>query len=249
MRGNVKTIKITACFSVILAITTYLITIKNYYFAVECKWLPDSFLIATFGGAFASMLVVMICEVSKYYQNRENTETFIFEHLRYLYGRLWTIKKNLEFLKLQDENIPRNAITQVISYAEAEMNAIFFSDYAPLKKNNAFLREKMDYNKTIFPRIQKFLFDCRTLEMAIIKDEIIKSERKRGHNCEVANNKVLVLTKLLEKEKESLTLIDGILTRIDKLCNGKYNWASIRDNMVKSIPDTRTDWVEKFLKD
>lgn len=88
MRSNVKTIKLTTRLSLTLAAMTYLISIKGVLGIDEIKWLPDTFLFAVFGGAFASMLVVMICEISKYYENRESTETFLYSHLYYLYGQL-----------------------------------------------------------------------------------------------------------------------------------------------------------------
>lgn len=92
MRSNVKTIKLTIWSSMLLATVTYFISVKGILGASDLKWLPDTFLLAVFGGAFASMLVVMICEISKYFENRESTETFLFSHLYYLYGQLRVIQ-------------------------------------------------------------------------------------------------------------------------------------------------------------
>ncbi len=79
MRGNVKTIKLTAWLSLFLVAISYIIAVKGNFGVCECKWLPDTFLLAVFGGAFASMLVVLICEISKYIQNRESAETYLVE--------------------------------------------------------------------------------------------------------------------------------------------------------------------------
>ena len=105
MRGNVKTIKLTAWLSAIFALITYFISIKGMLGISDLKWLPDIFLLAVFGGAFASMLVVLICEISKYVQNRENAETYLFSHLYYLYGQLQMISKNINFLVAQKDYI------------------------------------------------------------------------------------------------------------------------------------------------
>lgn len=86
MNGSVKIIKLTTWLSVLLAVITYIITIKGNFGVCELNWCPDSFLLAVFGGAFASMLVVLICEISKYYQNRESAETYLVSHLYYLYS-------------------------------------------------------------------------------------------------------------------------------------------------------------------
>ena len=44
MRSNVKTIKLTTRLSLILAVITYLISIKGVLGLDEIKWLPDTFL-------------------------------------------------------------------------------------------------------------------------------------------------------------------------------------------------------------
>ena len=157
MRGNVKTIKFTAWLSLILAFITYFISIKGLLGLEDLKLLPDIFLIAVFGGTFASMLVVLFCEISKYLQNKSDAETFIFSHLYYLYGQLQVILKNIDFLSKNNNYIHKNAITQLIANAEAEANAIYYAEYVPYRKKNAILTEKQNYNNNIFPVILNFL--------------------------------------------------------------------------------------------
>lgn len=241
MRSNVKTIKLTTRLSLILAVITYLISIKGVLGIDEIKWLPDTFLFAVFGGAFASMLVVMICEISKYYENRESTETFLYSHLYYLYGQLQIMLKNIYFLAKHNDAIQKDALKQLIHNSEAEMNTVFYIDYAPYKSNNAILVEKENYNKIVFPAVQGFLRDCRMFELAVLTDEIIK--RKGG----IGDNSNLVLEKLSTQIQEPLSLLDALLIKIDKSCKGRYNWSQVRDRMVKGIPDTQIDMLEQFL--
>ena len=248
MRSNVKTIKLTSWLSLILVAITYLISIKGIWGANELKWLPDTFLLAVFGGAFASMLVVLICEISKYYHNRESAETYLVSHLYYLYGQLQVMSKNIDFFIKQKDHIPKNALAQVVVNAEAEMNAVYFADYAPYKKNNAILAEKMDYNNKIFPVIQQFMQNCRLIEIAVITDEMIKIKKSMGTDEGTGNNASLVLLKLSEQVREPLSLIDKTLTRIDQLCHGRYNWSKVRDDLIKGMPDNRTDMLDLFLK-
>ena len=248
MRSNVKTIKLTSWLSLILIAITYLISIKGIWGANELKWLPDTFLLAVFGGAFASMLVVLICEISKYYHNRESAETYLVSHLYYLYGQLQVMSKNIDFFIKQKDHIPKNALAQVVVNAEAEMNAVYFADYAPYKKNNAILAEKMDYNNKIFPVIQQFMQNCRLIEIAVITDEMIKIKKSMGTDEGTENNASLVLLKLSEQVREPLSLIDKLLTRIDQLCHGRYNWSKVRDDLIKGMPDNRTDMLDLFLK-
>lgn len=241
MRSNVKTIKLTTRLSLILAIITYLILIKDVWGLDEIKWLPDTFLVAVFGGAFASMLVVLICEISKYYENRESTETFLYSHLYYLYGQLQVMQKNIDFLAEHNDVIQKDALKQLILNSEAEMNTVFYIDYAPYKSNNAILVEKEKYNRSVFPIVQGFLQDCRMFEVAVLADEINK--RKGG----IGDKTNLALGKLSSQIQEPLSLLDALLVKIDQSCDGRYNWLQVRNSMVKGIPDTRIDMLEQFL--
>ena len=242
MRSNVKTIRLTTRLSLILAVITYLVSIKSVWGLDEIKWLPDTFLVAVFGGAFASMLVVLICEISKYYENRESTETFLYSHLYYLYGQLQVMLKNIDFLVEHNDVIQKDALKQLIYNSETEMNTVFYIDYAPYKSNNAILIEKENYNRIVFPVVQGFLQDCRMFEVAVLTDEIIKRE---GRIDGKAN---LVLRKLSKQIQEPLAWIDELLIKIDQICNNRYNWSQVRDSMVRRIPDTQMDMLEQFLE-
>ncbi len=248
MRTNLKTIKVTAWFSLLLVVITYLISIKGVFGESELKWLPDTFLLAVFGGTFASMLVVLICEIAKYIQNRESTETFLFSHLYFLYGQLYVIKKNIEFMSAKEDRVHKDALSQLIANSEAEMNAIFFTDYFPYRKNNAILSEKISYNTNAYPIIQQFLQNCRLLQIAVLTDKITITQHEMGINVGTDDNASKVLAKLLDQIKEPLSLLDDLLTTIDQLCHERYNWVQIKDDVIKRIPDNQTDALEQFLE-
>ena len=248
MRSNIKTIKVTAWVSLLLIVITYLITIKGSLGVKKCEFLPDDFLLAVFGGTFASMLVVLICEIAKYTQNRESTETFLFSHLYYLYGHLYVIKKNIEFMRVKEDRVHKEALTQLIANSEAEMNAILFTDYFPYRKKNAILSEKINYNSKVYPIIQQFLQNCRLLQIAVLTDKIAITQHEMGNNVGTDDNASNVLAKLLDQIQEPLSLLDDLLTKIDQLCHERYNWVQIKDDVIKRIPDNQTDALEQFLE-
>ena len=66
MSSNIKVIRFTTIMSAIFAALTYFVALNISYQWFDIKWLSNSFLLTIFGGAFASMLVVLICEVQKY---------------------------------------------------------------------------------------------------------------------------------------------------------------------------------------
>ena len=248
MRSNVKTIKLTTWLSLIFAGITYIISIKGILGMGELKWLPDVFLLAVFGGAFASMLVVLICEIGKYYDNRVSTETLLFAHLCYLYGHLQIILKNINFMMNHNDRIHKDALSQLIHNAEAEMNTVYYTEYVPYRNNNAIFTEKMKYNRDVFPIIQCYLQNCRVFEVAVLTDAITKTKNEMGKFSGPDNNASLVLMKLSEQIQEPLLLLDQLLTKIDHLCHDRYNWQQMRDDLLKDIPDNRNDWLEQFLR-
>ena len=89
--------------------------------------------------------------------------------------------------------------------------------------------------------------DCQMLRMAFLTDKISVIEKEMGKREETGNNTSLVLAKLIKQIQAPLSLLDKMLTKIDQLCNGRYNWLQVRDNMIKGIPDNRTDMLEQFL--
>ena len=65
MRIQIKVIRFVAIMSVILAAITYLISlnIEVGFIKLNAPWISNNFALTVFGGAFASMLVVLVCEL------------------------------------------------------------------------------------------------------------------------------------------------------------------------------------------
>lgn len=247
MRANVKIINLTARLSLCLAVITYFVSIKQFLGIQEYKWLPDLFLLTVFGGAFASTLIVLICEISKYFQNKETMETYLFSHLYYLYGQLQVISKNIAFLKTLEDQVPKNALSQLITNAESEMNTVYYADYAPYRESNSVLRIKVRYNENGFFIVRQFLQNCGLLEIAVLSDEINRIEIKMGINREQSSNTYLVLSKLSDEIQAPLKSIDDLLVNLDQKCNGRYHWPQIKNSIVQRIPDNRIDMLEHYL--
>lgn len=250
MAANVKTIKFTAWASGLLALITYFIAIKGTLGLTELSFLPDAFLLALFGGAFASMLVVLACEISKYLQNKQAQETYIFCHLYYLFGQLQIISNNIRFCNAGENSpVPENVLVQPISNAEAEMNALYFAEYTSFSKNNTFLMIKQDYNQKTFPAVQRALQECRYLQMAVLKDKIEQLEREMNSSVTDVSqqNTNLALRKLAPRIDDVIKLIDDIQARIDDLHGGKFNWQGMKKDAVHGLEEIGFDGFERFM--
>ena len=72
MSTSIKVIHFTKTMSILLGIITYIISLNISYGWFDIKWISNSFLLTIIGGAFASMLVVLICEIQKYYFTKKD---------------------------------------------------------------------------------------------------------------------------------------------------------------------------------
>lgn len=250
MNASKKTIHFSAVASVIFLIFTYFITVnvETNFITVDSPWISNSFLLTFFGGAFASMVVVLLCEISEYMQAKQNAETYLFSHLYYLYGQLQVIAKNINWLQTQEPCfIHEDSLKELIANATAEMNAIFFAEYSPFCKQNKVLQEKKKYNSEVYFSVQRFLQDCRMLNIAILKDKLeTKKCQMAGCQCK-PENASNVLHRLSELTDAPTNSIDSMINRIDDACRGKYNWGKMKADFLQRIPDNRNDALECFL--
>ena len=88
MGTSVKVIKFTSVASAILVLFTYAVSLAAAYECFDMPWLSNSFLLTIFGGALASMLVVLICEIQKYVLIKREMENQIFIHAGAVCGKL-----------------------------------------------------------------------------------------------------------------------------------------------------------------
>ena len=251
MNASKKTIQFTAIASAFLLVLTYLVTvnIETSFISMDSPWISNSFFLTFFGGAFASMVVVLICEISKYWQVKQSAEAYLFSHLYYLYGQLQIIAKNINWLQTQELcHVHEASLKQLIANATAEMNAIYFAEYSPFCKQNAVFQEKQKYNTEVFYSVQKFLQDCEMFELAVLEDNLEKSSSQlEGRQCRPAITPMVLqrLSELIVKPTQS---VDSLMGRIEKSCKGRYNWATMKADFLQRLPDNQNDALDRFLQ-
>ena len=115
MRGNVKVIKFTAFVSILFLALTYFTTVnmETHMLELNTIWFSNDFVLTIFGGAFASMLVVLICEVQKYITAKASVEEYIFYQALYLYQALFLMKQNIcDHQRNTEAGVPDNLLEQ-----------------------------------------------------------------------------------------------------------------------------------------
>ena len=247
-----KMIRFTAIASIILLIITYLITVNNDIHNISCNspWISNSFLLTFFGGAFASMTVVLLCEISKYWQAKQDAESYLFSHLYSLYGQLQILSRSINgFFSNNGKNVPRNALSTVITNAEAEMRDLYFAEYAPFCKRNPVLAEKLRYNSEVYSAVQSFLLKCRALDIAVIQDEKFCLEVKMGKSGiqDNPNYTLRTLGRLSKQILKPLEEVDALASKIDILCDGRFKWERAKKDLLQRWPNSQNDALKQLL--
>ena len=138
MSVSVNTIKrLLAILIGVLAIT-YLISLnmENHYIVSNTKWLSNDFLFAIAGGTFASLVVVLVCEIIKYRQLKLATENALLVYLGSLYGQFLIIRSNCKRVLNNANIVSDNLIQSTCDNATIITDSINGIDYNLICKTN-----------------------------------------------------------------------------------------------------------------
>ena len=255
MNSNKKTIAFTGILSFIAAMLTYVVCLNMdiKFFMPNWPWLSNNFVLTLCGGVFASLLVVMLCELQKYIENKANCEQYIFYKLLYLYLVLFKIQKNIEdYLSMPEKAIPENLLDSNIYMAQSQINALQCIDYSPFfPKKNQMLNKYRALCEKVLQGIDSFLI-CNNYFRQSILETKIKNLELYGQEKEITSSDLLVkqtLTKIKGKTASYNADLSFYLEEIDKACKNRFRWDTKRIALEESyISIFEFGKLEDFLK-
>ena len=230
---------------------TYVISfnMENHFYIYDSEWLSNDFLFAISGGAFASLLIVLICEIIKYRQLKFMAENTLFTHLSHLYGQFLIIQNNCK-RALNSQDIIANNLIQS-NYAAMLIDNINGIDYTPFCSNkivrilNQFKAGKHLAFKSV---VADFIF----FRIAIGEDKISLMRQGKGENVRSdAPNVNKVLNKIICQTSMILIYLDQIISQIDDELKNRFNWQQLKvsvDNDIETfVPQDLADYLEKDI--
>lgn len=227
MSSNKKTIILTTILSLIFVLLTYLVTLSNAYNWIQIKWLNNDFLLAVFGGAFASMLVVLICEIQKYFINKKDAENKMYFYVTEMLARCIASKNTL--LKIRDTAnsiVPNNLLTELQNRIHNLISIYCSIDYNTFLSKNPIAKQRSSFNTFILQDVQTLTFECAFLDIAI-NTESVKT------NGSVVKNDNTIIQQLLciyiNKLNNCIEKISSFLRAID------YKGTYLFDNAYQSV--------------
>lgn len=239
MSSNIKVIRFTAIMSAIFAILTYFVALNISYQWFDIKWLSNSFLLTIFGGAFASMLVVLICEIQKYWQSKKEIESAIFFHLSFVYGQLYIIQYNLNNqLKNKNQQVYEHLIKGNLINVQQSVNIITSLGYVTFSRKNKLFRKYEELCKWLTGDLSEFIREGAYLEMAINTDQINNLQAFQNSGIITANSPYTgkVLTKLNQRVRAIIDIVSSYIESIDESCKHQFNW-ELKKASIEKVTD------------
>ena len=232
---------------------TYVISLNMEigFMHICSDWISNSFLFTIFSGIFASTLVVLICEVYKYFDMKNRIENALYVQFAFLYGQLLIIRNNIgRSLHNPNELLTDKLLQSQTLNSLTALNNIRGLEYCSYRGNSSIERNLNSFMNKGASKLESFLMDCRVLDLAISEDKI------KLMQMGVPNP---VITSMSEKSHEVLVIlnkqidgyindIDSMLIEIEKACNDRFKWLEYRNAMSKNILYSKFDGVDKFIE-
>lgn len=253
MRSNIATIKFTAIISTVFALLTYIVALNMEiaFFVPNWPWMSNSFVLTACGGVFTSTLVVMLCEIQKYMENKGNCAQHLFYQTMYLYSALFQMQKNVEeYINNQTKPVPEEALEIFTPMLQGQITAIRNVDYITFSKKNSVMKAHNNFCTRELIEIESALLYANYLKRAVITTKIDNLQHS-GQQGTVTSADALVKQTLGVINGKCIHLLDdlsGHLEAMDQACNNRFKWKEIKEKIHESyISLFSTGKLEDFL--
>ena len=248
MSTTVSTIKRLLVGLLLALVLTYLVAlnIENQFVVANSRWLSNDFLFAVLSGTFASLFVVLICEIIRYKQLKLATETALYSHLASLYGQILIIKGNCKRALKKHDIVADNLIQPICYNAAMSADSINGIDYTPFCKKNKIKELLLHFRSDKYLILKSVLTKFIYLQVAIHEDAIqLSHQGGRVNVTSDCSNVNATLKKVMNQTATILTYLDQVLLQIDEELGGRYHW----NNMKLTLNSYQDNYVESSLTD
>lgn len=252
MRSNIETIKFTGAFSVLLTVLTYIVSlnIEIGFFQPNWNWMSNNFALTLCGGVLASFLVVLLCELQKYRNNRLSCENYMFFQAVYLYKALFSMRLRIKSLiQNNDSIIPQGCLDDYIHMALSEIAALQGTDYILFNKNNRLVKAHqkfcMERASILRTSIESYGIYLK-LAVNIVERENLENYRR---SCNVTASNPTAAKTLTRIDSEVSNLLDEIsdyLTVIERSTKGRYGLTVVKEE-IEQVSGPKLNTFEDFI--
>ena len=248
MSTSVNTIKRLLRVLIGVLIITYLISLnmENHFITLNAKWISNDFLFAIVGGVFASLVVVLVCELIRYRQLKLVTENALLVYLGSLYGQFLIIRSNCKRVLNNANIVSDNLIQSTCDNATIITDSINGIDYNLICKTNKVRELLNEFKANKYLAIKNVLINFAYLKMAIWEDgKVLILQGKQNLVTSDCPNTNKVLSKVVSQSTTILTYFDQIITQIDNELGNKYQW----QNKKQALNTFQDNYIGQQLED
>lgn len=248
----VRSVKFLAWIALGSLLLTYAISLnmEMWFININSHAISNSFLFALFSGIFASTLVVLICELNKYYDTKKKVENSLYIQFAFLYVQLLIIRNNTaKMLQNPNERLAQNLLQIPTSNSNASLNAIRNLEYCTFRGKSPIELVLKSFIGNGDIKLEDFLTNCKFLEIAINEDKI---EFMKGGNFSPiitsASDKTHKVLSILNKNVEGfINEIDSLIIKIDNACDNRFIWVERRNAMSQNVLYSKFGEIDDFI--
>lgn len=244
MRECIEMIRFCRNISLICLFLLYAATVnlEANFIGLDSVWVSNAFFVNLFGGIFASIITVGICELKKYLIIKSNTENHLFYQGFYLYQALIQLKQNIEdYLKNPKWIISDNLFDENMRMIQCEVASIRGTEYITFREKQDAIHERFRWK--CLPDML-FLKSGTKLKIAIGEERIkcLQNHRVASVNFTSSNPQIAyTLYDVLEKTNYYAIMVDNYISTFNNYCDNRFEYEKLKNNM--EIPHIKMQFV------
>lgn len=252
MNDSVRVIKWLILLSVFSLILTYAISVNSEFglLCIDSPYISNSFAFSICGGIFASVIVMLACEIRKYIDLKKNVINVMYVQFYFMYGQLRMIYDNISFyLDTPTEIVPSNLLYCSMDNLKRCINNLNNLDYTLLYRKDKISDTIENFKSNGQQFLNEYLTDCLNFEIALKTDAIANLENKNSSLVTSTSPKTKAVLQILKVSvKPIMDCIDNCLQNIDSQCRYKYGWDNDKNYIDKNIKQQRYVGLDDFIK-
>lgn len=236
VKNIINTIKFLFWACVVTLGLTYVISLFDKWFNLE--WLPNPFLLSISSGVFASLFVLFVMELKKYFEAKTSSINFIYYNCLSLYSDLWIQICHIDMLlEKQDEQVTNRLLEFRQPYIVQATHNLRAVDYKVLKKRKTLEQGISNFQNSQISQIDDYVRMCAYLPLSINKTQLNAATNGYLHYNATASDP-LVATALQKIKAKASLIMDAINTLMDTIAtsNKSYNWENQKAIILSSKP-------------
>lgn len=220
MRAMVKMIKLCIIFLLFFLMLSYYFSVHHMENPEQSffKGIPDDFLTSICSGIFASLLVVILCELSRYQSLKSDVEQRIYDTNLRLFTTLGLIKQILK--RCINKKIGANELNDLDDFVK---NFLKYKDELDLIEYTTFCNNKNSFSN-------KF----KTYKAKLITEqEIFDSKFKLEDVKNDIQKQPAVINTILDNVNLIFTMVDRSNTTLDEYCDKRFEFEGLKEEYRK----------------